>query len=185
MNMQLLTHRPIWLSLMATALLIMAGLVYRFALMTPLSQVAQLERRFQSEQQNLNAVGAAAGLEQALRDAEARVDALTDQTSLHVDARDVDAIVPEVVRLLDTLSLNHNVRLESVVPQPQRRVEQFLELPFDVSIVGLYPDVYRWLSDAEDVLNPMTVNTFSVSSSGAEGEVSMQLQLASYRLEDS
>ena len=185
MNTQWLQQRPVWLGLMSLALLTLAGVLYKVVLEKPLGQAAQLERRYQSEQQNLSTAGAMDTLEHAVRDLEQRAETLQDQTSLRVDARDADAIVPEVVRLLDTLSLRHNVRLESVVPLPERQIEEFLELPFNVAIVGRYPDLYHWLTEAEELLNPMTVNRFTVSTAGEGGSVSMQLQLASYRMDAS
>jgi len=96
-----------------------------------------------------------------------------------------EAVVPFVIGELDQLSRRHRVRFDGVTPGELRRVMQFEEQSFEISVRGDYFNLYAWLRDVERALRPMLVKHFELRPlADSDGGVVMRLQVVSYRLPD-
>ena len=90
-------------------------------------------------------------------------------------------MVPFIIRRLDQLSGQSNIRLMSVTPGQTSRVLMFDELAFEVSVSGNYLNLVNWLGTVEQELHPMVVKQFEMKSGQAGDKLLAQLKIVSYR----
>ena len=165
------------------AIVLTAVLVMYYAILDkPLKEGAELSRTYTEAQENLNRTESSQELARDLEKNEKELTQLRKQLYFQSEGRQSSEIVPYVVGVLDGISRKYNIRLLGVTPLEVTKVLMLEELPFDITISGSYRQIYQWMAEAEQALNPMAVKFFSISPSRSEPGVTMKMRVVSYRL---
>lgn len=89
----------------------------------------------------------------------------------------------DVIGRLQTLSWTHNVRLQAIQPRQGDVVDGFQETNFSVSLIGRYPDLYRWLTGIDSELGFIVIKDYRMEPVGSNNaaSIAVAVTLATYR----
>ena len=177
-----LPARPVTALTLFAVVVTVALALYYAILDKPLKEGAQLSNTYSQAQENLNRSESSQTLARVLEENEKELDHLRKQLYFQSEGRQSSEIVPYVVSVLDGISRKYGIRLLGVTPLEVKKVLMLEEMPFDITIAGSYRQIYQWLAEAEEALNPMAVKFFSIVPTRAESGVTMKLRAVSYRL---
>ncbi len=89
--------------------------------------------------------------------------------------------IAETIGILDRVSQDHQVRLDSVTPGVTKSWPLFEELPFATRVTGTYFQLYAWMQAMEERLRPMVIKRFSIRPTTGERLLAMEIEIVSYR----
>ncbi len=178
----LIRSRSIVVSIILTLLSFFVFALYWVLLKDSIEQNIQLVKSFSEAKNQLKTSDSSAQLSRQLNAGELAIKSLGQKLYLQSEGRDSNVIVPFVVSALDAISYKYNVKLRGVIPLEAKQVLMLEEMPFDITISGSYTQIYEWLIEAEQALNPMAVKNFSINPSNREHGVTMKMRVVSYRL---
>ncbi len=91
-----------------------------------------------------------------------------------------------IIGRLQAMAWQHNILLSGVQPQKGRKIDQFREMLFRVTLRGNYFDIYDLLSDFQNGLGFVVVKKFNLTPySGRDDDALLRVQMAiaSYRVD--
>lgn len=91
-----------------------------------------------------------------------------------------------IIGRLQDMAWQHNILLSGVQPQQGKKIDQFREMLFRVTLRGSYFDIYDLLSDFQNGLGFVVVKKFNLTPySGRDEDASLRVQMtiASYRVD--
>ena len=98
-----------------------------------------------------------------------------------VPMNSISQMVTHIIAILDAISNEHGIHLQSMKPEIPQQIKMFEEIPFSVKVSGKYLHIHSWLQRAEEELGAMVVKTFHMQPNGDSGAVTMELQVAAFR----
>ncbi len=179
---QLIPSRTASLMVMIVTILVSCSALYFFVLKDPLDENRRLSAAFSDAEIQLTEAGVSDQLSHKLDKDETELEDLRKKLYFQSEGRQSSEIVPYVVSILDEISRKYNIRLTGVTPLEVKNILMLEELPFDITISGSYPQIYQWLAEAEEALDPMAVKNFTINPSSRDFGVTMKMRVVSYRL---
>ncbi len=171
----------VYISLMLILCLISIGGGFQYLFKPLLSKRSVLISEFTKAKDMIDQ-SQSAQLPSLLQNKQKTVDELLVQLRKESEQRSKGDDIPGVLLTLDKISENNNVTLSGVDPLGSKRVNLFDELEFNIRLNGSYKDIFSWLSEAEETMQPMSVERIHIVPSSKSGEVSVQLKTISYLL---
>lgn len=165
--------------LVATLLAIMTG-VWVMTARPALASSAELRAELDSFHKNDSALSA-----QQLDPAPlaARLKAINNKLYGAEGSLSPERLEADVIGRLQTLSWSHDVQLQAIQPRQGDVVDGFQETNFSVSLVGRYPDLYRWLTGIDTELGFIVIKDFRMgpATSNNAAMIAIDVTLATFR----
>ena len=178
----LLKKRGYWcslFSLLGIALLLVAWKLYFEDIN---KKRVSLKLNYTAYQQQVSLQESRDSMKDSLQVATNEVSKIKEKLHFQSEVRNSAEIIPYVVKLLDNISTKYAVKLKSVKPLVPEVVLMLEERPFDIEISGDYRNLFEWVTEAEEVLDPMAIKSFQIRPGRASEGVEMQVRVVSYRL---
>jgi type IV pilus assembly protein PilO len=121
-------------------------------------------------------------LSSAILQSRQRVDALVKELHGENPELPVNQTIALTIDRLDRISAQHDIQLISVIPDTLKRLDKFEELPFSIEVIGSYQQLADWLQEIETKLSPMVVKHFEIMPTTGKEQLTMRLEMISYRV---
>ncbi|MCB1753932.1 MAG: type 4a pilus biogenesis protein PilO [Gammaproteobacteria bacterium] len=177
-----LQSRKSWLALFTAVLLVFLLVLFNVLFKDAWQQKRQLADSYNNVQRQLDQTKALESLNLEREEISSELESIRKKLYFRSEGRNSAEIVPYVIGILDDISARFGVRLEAVKPLEVHKVLMLEEMPFDITISGPYKNIYRWLGEAEEALNPMAVKNFTINPYIKGQGVIMKMRVVSYRL---
>ncbi|MFK8067952.1 MAG: type 4a pilus biogenesis protein PilO [Gammaproteobacteria bacterium] len=80
-----------------------------------------------------------------------------------------------VIADLGRYAKQHQVQMVNIKPEAEVKGELYTEIPFNVSLLGSYEDLYKWVYTLENSNNPLFIKNFTLSSGSDKTTRTLQL----------
>jgi Tfp pilus assembly protein PilO len=140
-------------------------------------------RLLQTTRTTLNeTVASGTELSSAILRSQQQVDALVKRLQGESPRLPVNQMIARTLDRLDRIAAQHDIQLISVNPETSKSIASFAELPFSIEVKGNYQRLTNWLGATEKELDPMMVKELEIIPVTGKDELTMRLELVSYRL---
>lgn len=172
-----LEPRSIYLLLISSILLILLG-SYFYVFKKGLSEFDTRQTQIeQFKDERVNDIGLDSDIEKI------QMDISSLSQFLKHDSTNIDSNILEshIIETLDQIAGYHDIKLSSVKPGHKNEVLMFTELPFHIDVSGDYKNLYSWLQQVEQKLEPLIVKTFVIKGRADDIDIQdMSLTIVSY-----
>ena len=96
-----------------------------------------------------------------------------------------DTEVPGLLEDITRTALDHELTIESITLQPERRTEFYVELPIDIVVGGDYHKISSFVSGVANLSRIVTLHDFKIAPASSPTDLKMTILAKTYRyLED-
>ena len=121
-------------------------------------------------------------LSSAILQSQQQVEALVKELQGESPQMPVNQMATVTIDRLDRISAQHDIKLISIIPDTPKSIDRFEEVLFTIEVTGPYQRLASWLQEVEKDLGPMVVKKFEIIPKTGEEQLTMRLELVSYRL---
>jgi len=95
-----------------------------------------------------------------------------------------DTEVPGLIEDITLAALEHELKIESIDLQPERKAEFYVELPITITVEGSYHNLGAFVSAVANLSRIVTLHDFNIKPEGSPTNLKMSILAKTYRYMD-